>query len=87
MLNSCLCLTAVTALRAIRRKLSDPKKRLNNWKSKDPCASNWTGVICSMNPDDGYLHVQELYVYTFINLDLFCFSLLDAAGSVISFCD
>ncbi|RVW30362.1 putative LRR receptor-like serine/threonine-protein kinase [Vitis vinifera] len=55
----------VTALRAIRRKLSDPKKRLNNWKSKDPCASNWTGVICSMNPDDGYLHVQELRLLNF----------------------
>ncbi|KAJ9693581.1 hypothetical protein PVL29_009505 [Vitis rotundifolia] len=55
----------VTALRAIRRKLSDPKKRLNNWKSKDPCASNWTGVICSMNPNDGYLHVQELRLLNF----------------------
>ncbi|KAL5807667.1 hypothetical protein ACOSQ3_028358 [Xanthoceras sorbifolium] len=49
----------VDALQAVRRKLKDTRKKLNNWKKTDPCASNWTGVIC-MDSDDGYLHVQEL---------------------------
>ncbi|KAH7554647.1 hypothetical protein JRO89_XS12G0252700 [Xanthoceras sorbifolium] len=54
-----LALSSFDALRAVRRKLKDTRKNLNNWKKTDPCASNWTGVIC-MDSDDGYLHVQEL---------------------------
>ncbi|KAK2657768.1 hypothetical protein Ddye_010820 [Dipteronia dyeriana] len=50
----------VDALRAVRRKLSDSMKNLNSWKKTDPCASNWTGVICTLDSNDGYLHVQEL---------------------------
>lgn len=38
----------------------DVLKSLNNWKKTDPCNSNWTGVICTTNPDDNYLHVKEL---------------------------
>ncbi|WRX22228.1 GNAT domain - like 10 [Theobroma cacao] len=48
------------ALNAIRRKLKDPGKTLRRWKKGDPCESNWTGVICTTNQDDGYFHVQEL---------------------------
>ncbi|KAK4833950.1 hypothetical protein QYF36_013889 [Acer negundo] len=50
----------VDALQAVRRKLKDSMKNLNNWKKTDPCVSNWTGVICTMDSNDGYLHVQEL---------------------------
>ncbi|KAJ0028500.1 hypothetical protein Pint_35114 [Pistacia integerrima] len=50
----------VDALQAVRRALKDTGKNLNSWKKTDPCVSNWTGVICLMDPNDGYLHVQEL---------------------------
>ncbi|KAJ0087854.1 hypothetical protein Patl1_31588 [Pistacia atlantica] len=50
----------VDALQAVRRALNDTGKNLNSWKKTDPCVSNWTGVICLMDPNDGYLHVQEL---------------------------
>ncbi|KAI9154126.1 hypothetical protein LWI28_021360 [Acer negundo] len=50
----------IDALQAVRRKLKDSMKNLNNWKKTDPCVSNWTGVICTMDSNDGYLHVQEL---------------------------
>ncbi|KAI9154155.1 hypothetical protein LWI28_021691 [Acer negundo] len=50
----------VDALQAVRRKLKDSMKNLNSWKKTDPCVSNWTGVICTMDSNDGYLHVQEL---------------------------
>ncbi|XP_031372157.1 probable LRR receptor-like serine/threonine-protein kinase At1g06840 isoform X2 [Punica granatum] len=50
----------VIALRAVRRQLKDPRNRLRNWRKGDPCTSNWTGVVCYFNPNDGYLHVQEL---------------------------
>ncbi|KAK1563430.1 hypothetical protein Q3G72_027440 [Acer saccharum] len=50
----------VDALQAVRRKLKDSMKNLNNWKKTDPCVSNWTGVICTLDSNDGYLHVQEL---------------------------
>ncbi|CAI9782339.1 unnamed protein product [Fraxinus pennsylvanica] len=51
----------VSTLLAVRRQLTDPRKNLKNWdKMKDPCASNWTGVICYRNKSDGYMHVQEL---------------------------
>ncbi|KAL7248755.1 hypothetical protein ACSBR2_003484 [Camellia fascicularis] len=51
---------AVAALQAIHGKLQDPLKNLRNWAKKDPCTSNWTGVICNVDSSDGYLHVQEL---------------------------
>ncbi|KAJ0089277.1 hypothetical protein Patl1_31604 [Pistacia atlantica] len=50
----------VDALQAVRRALNDAGKNLNSWKKTDPCVSNWTGEICLMDPNDGYLHVQEL---------------------------
>ncbi|KAH6766091.1 Leucine-rich repeat protein kinase family protein [Perilla frutescens var. hirtella] len=51
----------VIALRSIKKSLSDPNGNLRNWKSGDPCASNWTGVICHITtPDDGFLHVTQL---------------------------
>ncbi|KAH6814183.1 Leucine-rich repeat protein kinase family protein [Perilla frutescens var. frutescens] len=51
----------VIALRSIKKSLSDPNGNLHNWKSGDPCASNWTGVICHITtPDDGFLHVTQL---------------------------
>ncbi|KAJ0027844.1 hypothetical protein Pint_35108 [Pistacia integerrima] len=50
----------VNALQAVRRALKDTGKNLNSWKKTDPCVSDWTGVICLMDPNDGYLHVQEL---------------------------
>lgn len=54
----------VSTLKAIRRQLNDPFKRLN-WTRGDPCTSHWTGVICISDQNDGYLHVQELYVCSF----------------------
>ncbi|KAH7554648.1 hypothetical protein JRO89_XS12G0252800 [Xanthoceras sorbifolium] len=59
LIGTILALSSFDALQAVRRKLKDTRKKLNNWKKTDPCASNWTGVIC-MDSDDGYLHVQEL---------------------------
>ncbi|KAJ0088597.1 hypothetical protein Patl1_31594 [Pistacia atlantica] len=53
-------MNTVNALQAVRRALKDTGKNLNSWKKIDPCVSNWTGVICLMDPNDGYLHVQEL---------------------------
>lgn len=37
--------------------------RLNNWKKgRDPCASNWTGILCSETiGTNGYLDVREMY--------------------------
>lgn len=65
----CVMLTrfsfAVSALRAVRRKLKDPMDHLQDWRKTDPCASNWTGVFCIPDPSDGFLHVKELYVQTF----------------------
>ncbi|CAN1228286.1 Probable LRR receptor-like serine/threonine-protein kinase At5g37450, partial [Linum perenne] len=52
--------SAVTALNAVRSSLNDPQNYLRNWEGIDPCALNWTGVICSPSSDDGYLHVHEL---------------------------
>ncbi|KAK8619332.1 hypothetical protein V6N13_133294 [Hibiscus sabdariffa] len=57
----------VDALRAIRRKLHDPKKYLRRWGQGDPCNRNWTGVICTLPLSDGYMHVQELRM---LNLNL-----------------
>ncbi|GLT56701.1 hypothetical protein SLA2020_297260 [Shorea laevis] len=51
----------VKALRAIHDKLKDPNNNLNWTKSRDPCTSNWTGVICYPDQSDDYLHVGELY--------------------------
>ncbi|KAL5550408.1 hypothetical protein UlMin_000584 [Ulmus minor] len=51
----------VSALKDVHDELEDPDKNLNNWKKKDPCTSNWTGVICNLNySSDGYLHIIEL---------------------------
>ncbi|CAA3016891.1 probable LRR receptor-like serine threonine-kinase At1g06840 isoform X1 [Olea europaea subsp. europaea] len=51
----------VSALLAVRSHLTDPWKNLGNWdKKKDPCTSNWKGVICYPNSSDGYMHIQEL---------------------------
>ncbi|KAG8378175.1 hypothetical protein BUALT_Bualt08G0110600 [Buddleja alternifolia] len=45
----------VDALLAVRRKLKDPNKNLKWSKTRDPCASNRTGVICYFNDTDGYM--------------------------------
>ncbi|XP_011095176.1 probable LRR receptor-like serine/threonine-protein kinase At1g06840 isoform X1 [Sesamum indicum] len=50
----------VAALLAVRTYLNDPYKNLNWTKKHDPCASNWTGVICYLDTTDGYMHVKEL---------------------------
>ncbi|KAG9443313.1 hypothetical protein H6P81_014653 [Aristolochia fimbriata] len=51
----------VDALRAIKKRLNDPRRFLRNWNKGDPCTRNWTGVLCFDGPlGDGYLHVQEL---------------------------
>ncbi|KFK24692.1 hypothetical protein AALP_AA8G012400 [Arabis alpina] len=50
----------VSALQAVRRKLKDPMNHLQDWRKTDPCASNWTGVLCIPDPSDGFLHVKEL---------------------------
>ncbi|KAL8549074.1 hypothetical protein ACS0TY_008081 [Phlomoides rotata] len=51
----------VKTLKSIKKSLSDPSKNLRNWKKGDPCASNWTGIICYDTPDDdGYFHIREL---------------------------
>ncbi|BAB10966.1 receptor protein kinase-like protein [Arabidopsis thaliana] len=52
--------TDVSALQYVHRKLKDPLNHLQDWKKTDPCASNWTGVICIPDPSDGFLHVKEL---------------------------
>ncbi|KAG7543616.1 Leucine-rich repeat-containing N-terminal plant-type [Arabidopsis thaliana x Arabidopsis arenosa] len=52
--------TDVSALQYVHRKLKDPLNHLQDWKKTDPCASNWTGVICIPDPTDGFLHVKEL---------------------------
>lgn len=51
----------VDALGTIRSRLIDPKGKLKNWNSGDPCTSNWTGILCyNTTSSDGFLHVQEL---------------------------
>ncbi|EOA18978.1 hypothetical protein CARUB_v10007617mg [Capsella rubella] len=48
-------------MQAVRGKLKDPLYHLQDWKEKtDPCASNWTGVLCFNDTSDGYYHVKEL---------------------------
>lgn len=60
-------LSAVNALRAIRESLTDPFQNLKNWKRGDPCTSSWTGIFCyNITPDDGFLHVRELYEILFM---------------------
>ncbi|KAI3760333.1 hypothetical protein L1987_50727 [Smallanthus sonchifolius] len=59
--------TEVTALRVIKESI-DPENSLSNWGPGDPCASNWTGVLCfNTTKDDNYLHVRELLL---LNLNL-----------------
>ncbi|CAN8254628.1 unnamed protein product [Cochlearia groenlandica] len=51
----------VSALREIKKSLTDPMRNLSNWAKGDPCKSNWTGIICFKNSqDDGHFHIQEL---------------------------
>ncbi|XP_027160272.1 probable LRR receptor-like serine/threonine-protein kinase At1g06840 [Coffea eugenioides] len=51
----------VRALRSIRKELIDPNGNLSNWRTGDPCTSNWNGVLCfNQTMGDGYLHVREL---------------------------
>ncbi|XP_047337533.1 probable LRR receptor-like serine/threonine-protein kinase At1g06840 [Impatiens glandulifera] len=58
----------VKALQAIRKSLIDPNQNLSNWRGNEPCASNWTGVICyNTTKDDGYLHTKELQL---LNMNL-----------------
>ncbi|KAJ6865610.1 LRR receptor-like serine/threonine-protein kinase [Populus alba x Populus x berolinensis] len=49
-----------SVLQAVRRKLIDTQGNLNDWKKSDPCTSNWTGVVCNLDKNDGYFHVREL---------------------------
>lgn len=58
----------VSALREIKKSLIDPNKNLSNWNRGDPCAGNWTGVLCyNSTLNDGYLHVRELQL---LNMNL-----------------
>lgn len=65
---------AVTALRVIKRSLTDPMRNLSNWEKGDPCNSNWTGITCfERSHEDGHFHVRELYVslvLTFVTFHL-----------------
>lgn len=64
-----LYIIAVSALLAVKKQLVDPKNNLRNWDKGDPCTSNWTGILCFNNlGKDGYLHVQELYVFSYHSL-------------------
>ncbi|KAJ1407183.1 Tetratricopeptide-like helical domain superfamily [Sesbania bispinosa] len=55
----------VKALMDIRKSLIDPMDHLKNWKKGDPCAANWTGVLCFDRKEaDGYFHIRELYLMT-----------------------
>ncbi|XP_059668624.1 probable LRR receptor-like serine/threonine-protein kinase At1g06840, partial [Cornus florida] len=56
------------ALRAVKRSLLDPMNHLKNWKKRDPCTSNWTGVLCfDKIGTDAYLHIRELQL---LNMNL-----------------
>ncbi|WCJ27870.1 Leucine-rich repeat protein kinase family protein [Euphorbia peplus] len=58
----------VNALNAVKKSLIDPLKHLENWKSGDPCKSNWTAVVCHDTVGtDGFLHVRELLL---LNMNL-----------------
>ncbi|KAG8388796.1 hypothetical protein BUALT_Bualt02G0162400 [Buddleja alternifolia] len=58
----------VNALRSIKKTLTDPYRNLRNWNRRDPCTSNWTGVICyDTTLDDGHLHVRAL---SLLNMNL-----------------
>ncbi|XP_021865966.2 probable LRR receptor-like serine/threonine-protein kinase At1g06840 isoform X1 [Spinacia oleracea] len=59
----------VAALQSLKTKLVDPMNHLVNWRSKgDPCASNWTGVLCYLKlSTDGFFHVRELQL---LNMNL-----------------
>ncbi|KAL0916160.1 hypothetical protein M5K25_013650 [Dendrobium thyrsiflorum] len=52
----------VSALKTIRNSLNDPIGNLNSWNIGDPCTSNWNGIFCYLNANDGYLHVQQLHL-------------------------
>lgn len=53
-------------MKSVYGELGDPFNKLKNWGKIDPCVSNWAGVICAMDQNDGYLHVIELYAIFFI---------------------
>ncbi|KAJ6403462.1 hypothetical protein OIU84_015379 [Salix udensis] len=51
----------VAALISVKKSLVDPMKHLSSWSRGDPCAFNWTGILCFPTyGSDGYLHVREL---------------------------
>ncbi|KAI9107954.1 hypothetical protein K1719_020827 [Acacia pycnantha] len=54
----------VKALVQIKKSLIDPKNHLRNWNKGDPCASNWTGVLCFNGVETEYFQVRELYLMT-----------------------
>ncbi|XP_073301001.1 probable LRR receptor-like serine/threonine-protein kinase At1g06840 isoform X1 [Primulina huaijiensis] len=61
--------TEVNALLSIKKSLNNHPKKLHSWNRGDPCASNWTGIICYNDTalGDGYFHVREL---SFFNMNL-----------------
>lgn len=60
--------TEADALLTIKRSLNNQPKELRSWNRRDPCVSNWTGIICYNTAlDDGYLHIREL---SFFNMNL-----------------
>ncbi|XP_074322556.1 putative LRR receptor-like serine/threonine-protein kinase At1g06840 isoform X2 [Apium graveolens] len=54
----------VSALLAVKSSLNDQMNRLNDWKKgRDPCASNWTGIVCSETiGTNGYLDVRKIHL-------------------------
>lgn len=69
---------AVEALRAIKKSLGDPYKNLARWNRRDPCTSNWTGIICyNRTLNDGYLHVSELYDFFHLKYHLFIILIME----------
>lgn len=76
--------SAVKALFAVKKRLTDPKNYLRGWNRGDPCMSNWTRVICeNMTRPDGYFHVIELYVCRIYYLDYSFLSLYNHPCSLI----
>ena len=55
----------------MKSSLIDYRKHLRNWNKGDPCNSSWTGVLCFGSVGtDGYLHIRELYAFSFQNFSL-----------------
>ncbi|KAK4802547.1 hypothetical protein SAY86_000750 [Trapa natans] len=54
----------VRALLSVKKNLKDPDGNLQNWKvGENPCTSNWRGVSCANDSDDGHMHVKELQLF------------------------